>query len=121
LDVDGNLRGEGELPLRTPSVMSGYFRRPDLTAPVPRDGWFHTGDVGRIGVDGVIRLTGRNKTEINRAGRKIRLEEIDMLLERHDEVVEARAFGVPDEISGEVVGAAVRLVDGAAADPPSPR
>ena len=118
LDVEGNRRGEGEgeLLLRTPSVMSGYFRRPDLTEPVLQDGWFHTGDIGRIGADGVIRLTGRCKTEINRAGMKIQPEEIDLLLERHEEIAEACAFGVPDEISGEIVGAAVRLVDGAGAD-----
>lgn len=120
---DGTMHGEGEgeLLLRTPSVMSGYFRRPDLTAPVLRDGWFHTGDVGRIGADGVIRLTGRQKTEINRAGMKIQPEEIDMLLERHEEIVEACTFGVPDEISGEIVGAAVRLAPGAAVDPVSLR
>jgi len=123
LDGAGNSHreGEGELLLRTPSVMSGYFRRPDLTAPVLHDGWFHTGDIGQIGTDGVIRLTGRQKTEINRAGMKIQPEEVDMLLERHDEIVEACAFGVPDEISGEVVGAAVRLVAGAAAAPASLR
>lgn len=118
LDGEGNMReeGEGELLLRTPSVMSGYFRRPDLTAPVLQGGWFHTGDIGRIGADGVIRLTGRQKTEINRAGMKIQPEEIDLLLERHEEVAEACTFGVPDEISGEIVGAAVRLVEGAEAD-----
>ena len=118
LDGSGEHRseGEGELLLKTPSVMAGYFRRPDLTAPVLRDGWFHTGDAGRIGPDGIIRLTGRLKTEINRAGMKIQPEEIDMLLERHEEVLEACAFGVPDAVSGEIVGAAVRLADGAQAD-----
>ncbi len=123
LDSAGNRRGEGEgeLLLHTPSVMLGYFRRTDLTAPVLQDGWFHTGDVGRIGADGVIRLTGRQKTEINRAGMKVQPEEIDLLLERHDEVAEACAFGVPDEISGEVVGAAVRLVEGAKTDAASLR
>ena len=123
LDAGGNRRGEGEgeLLLRTPSLMSGYFLRPDLTEPVLRDGWFHTGDVGRIGADGVIRLTGRQKTEINRAGMKIQPEEIDLLLERHEEVAEACTFGVPDVISGEIVGAAVRLVDGAGADAASLR
>ncbi len=123
LDAGGKRRGEGEgeLLLRMPSVMSGYFQRPDLTEPVLLDGWFHTGDVGRIGADGVIRLTGRQKTEINRAGMKIQPEEIDLLLERHEEVAEACTFGVPDVISGEIVGAAVRLVDGAGADAASLR
>lgn len=117
MDATGERRGEGEgeLLLKTPSVMSGYFRRSDLTESVLRDGWFHTGDLGRIDSERVIRLTGRLKTEINRAGMKIQPEEIDMLLERHDEVIEACTFGVPDLVSGEVVGAAVCLVDGAKA------
>lgn len=110
-------QGEGELLLKTPSVMSGYLGRPDLTQKVLREGWFHTGDTGHIDKNGVIRLTGRQKTEINRAGIKIQPEEIDLLLERHNEVVEACTFGVPDEVSGEIVGAAVRLRDGSDADP----
>jgi len=88
---------------------------------VLKDGWFHTGDVGRITSDGVIRLTGRQKTEINRAGMKIQPEEIDLLLERHADVVEACAFGVPDAVSGEIVGAAVRLAEGAESDAASLR
>jgi acyl-CoA synthetase (AMP-forming)/AMP-acid ligase II len=109
-------QGEGELLLKTPSVMAGYLGRPDLTQRVLRDGWFHTGDTGHIDKNGVIRLTGRQKTEINRAGIKIQPEEIDLLLERHDEVVEACTFGVPDEVSGEIVGVAVRLRDGSGVD-----
>jgi len=95
--------------------MKGYHRRPDLTEAVLRDGWFLTGDIGRIDPDGTMWLTGRLKHEINRAGMKVHPEEIDLLLERHDDVVEACAFGIPDEISGEIVGAAVRLADGASA------
>jgi acyl-coenzyme A synthetase/AMP-(fatty) acid ligase len=114
---DGGRRpeGEGELVVRPPSLMRGYFRRDDLTAQVLRDGWYHTGDIGTIGGDGVMRLTGRQKSEINKAGMKIHPEEIDLLLERHPAVAEACAFGVDDDISGELVGAAVRLADGASA------
>lgn len=107
--------GEGEILLRTPSLMSGYYRRPDLSGPVLRGGWYHTGDLGRIDADGAIRLTGRAGHQINRAGMKVQPEEIDLLLERHEAVAEACAFGVPDEISGEVVGVAVVLTGPGAA------
>jgi len=115
---DGSLGrdGEGEIAVHSPSLMQGYFQRPDLTEPVLRDGWFLTGDIGRIDERGRLWLTGRQKNEINRAGMKVHPEEIDLLLERHDAVLEACAFGVPDDISGEVVGIAVKLADGATAD-----
>jgi acyl-CoA synthetase (AMP-forming)/AMP-acid ligase II len=115
---DGIVRpqGEGELLVQTPSLMQGYFRRPDLTAPVLKAGWFHTGDIGRLDRDGTMRLVGRQKDEINRAGQKVNPAEIDLFLERHPAIAEACCFGMPDAISGEVVAAAVRLVDGAAAD-----
>lgn len=108
--------GEGEIAVHSPGLMQGYFQRPDLTERVLRDGWFLTGDVGRIDGDGRLWLTGRRKNEINRAGMKVHPEEIDLLLERHDAVAEACAFGVPDDISGEVVGIAVKLTDGADVD-----
>ena len=93
--------------------MTGYHKRPDLTDQVLRDGWYHTGDIGRIDGGGIIRLTGREKEEINHAGIKVHPAELDLLLERHPEVVEACAFGVPDDISGEVVGVAIQAMDGA--------
>jgi acyl-CoA synthetase (AMP-forming)/AMP-acid ligase II len=108
--------GEGEIIVHSPALMQGYYKRPDLTEQVLRDGWFLTGDVGRIDDAGRLWLTGRRKNEINRAGMKVHPEEIDLLLERHDAVLEACAFGVPDDISGEIVGVAVKLTDGAAVD-----
>ena len=108
-DEDGETRsaGEGEILVQTPSMMSGYFGRRDLTREVLRDGWYRTGDIGTLSDEGMLRLTGRNKTEINKAGIKVHPEEIDALLEGHPAVVEACAFGVPDEISGEIIGVAV--------------
>jgi RimJ/RimL family protein N-acetyltransferase/acyl carrier protein len=107
---DGLLKpeGEGELLLRTPSIMAGYFRRPDLTDAVLQDGWYRTGDWGRIDAAGTIRLVGRTKTEINRAGMKILPEEIDLLLERHPAVAEACTFAIPDPVHGESVAVALR-------------
>ncbi len=112
---DGSVaeEGAGEILLDTPSLMTGYFRRPDLTAEALTSDGFRTGDVGTIDADGVLRLTGRRKHEINRAGIKIQPEEIDLLLERHPAVVECCAFGIDDRISGETVAAAIRLADGA--------
>ena len=110
--------GEGEIAVQSPSLMSGYLDRPDLTAAVLRDGWFRTGDRGSVDDRGRIWLRGRLKEEINRAGRKVQPVEIDMLLESHPEVAEACTFGIPDAVSGEVIGVAIRLRKGAIANPP---
>ncbi len=104
--------GEGELVLQAPSCMTGYLKQQDLTDSVLRDGWFRTGDVGRIESDGTLRLTGRKRTEINRAGIKVHPEEVDLMIERHPAVAEVCTFGVPDPVAGEIVGVAVRLEDG---------
>ncbi len=109
--------GEGELLVQSPSLMLGYLKRPDLTEPVLAGGWFHTGDIGRIEADGTIRLLGRQKEEINRAGMKVNPAEIDLLVERHPQVAEACCFALPDPVSGELVAAAVRLAPGATLAP----
>ena len=93
--------------------MQGYYQRPELTDAALVAGWLRTGDTGRIDECGVARLTGRIKHEINRAGIKIQPEDIDLLLERHPAVLEACAFGIPDPVSGEIVGVAVHCADGA--------
>lgn len=108
--------GQGEILLKPPSLMQGYFKRPDLTAEAIRGGWYHSGDVGVIDEQGAIRLLGRIKTEINKAGIKVLPEEVDVLLERHEDVLEACAFGIPDPVSGETVAAAVLLKAQAKAD-----
>lgn len=107
--------GEGEIIVQTPSLMAGYLDRPDLTAAVLEDGWYRTGDQGVIDARGVT-VSGRIKDEINRAGFKIQPAEIDMLIEQHDAVAEACAFAIPDAVSGEIVGAAVRFKPGMTPD-----
>ncbi len=118
---DGTMQteGEGEILLQTPSLMRGYHLRPDLSEAVLRAGWFKTGDIGEIRADRSIRITGRRKSEINRAGIKIHPEEIDLLLERHPLIQEACTFGLPDEIGGEIVAVAIHLKD--ATEPPNSR
>jgi len=117
-DEHGMIRtqGSGEIVVQTPALMSGYLDRPDLTAAVLQNGWYATGDLGEVDADGNIRLTGRAKDEINRAGFKVQPAEIDMLLESHPSVAEACVFGVPDAVSGEIVAAAVRLAPEAKED-----
>ncbi len=113
--ADGDIRahGVGEILVQSPSLMKGYLKRPDLTQEALRDGWFCTGDVGSIDADGQVRLTGRLKHEINRAGMKVHPEDIDLLLERSDMVREACSFGLPDDLAGEIVAVAVVAADGA--------
>jgi oxalate---CoA ligase len=110
-------QGEGEILLQTPSLMQGYWQRPDLTEGVLRAGWFHTGDIGRLDESGILRLVGRQKDEINRAGMKINPAEIDLFLERHPQVAEACCFAMPDEVSGEMVAAAIRTIENATLTP----
>lgn len=107
---DGTIRtqGTGEVLVRSPSIMLGYWRRPDLDAAAFVEGWFRTGDVGTLDA-GRVTLRGRIKTEINRGGIKVQAEEIDMLLERHPDIAEACAFGIPDAVAGEAIAAAIVL------------
>lgn len=109
--------GKGELLIQSPSLMTGYYKQPELTEAVLKNGWFYTGDIGIIEEDGEIRITGRSKSEINRAGMKILPEEIDLLLERHSQIQEVCVFGLPDPISGERVAAACVLKEGATVKP----
>jgi acyl-CoA synthetase (AMP-forming)/AMP-acid ligase II len=105
--------GEGELVVKSPSMMSGYLHRPDLTDAAPIDGWYRTGDTATIDARGLITLSGRIKDEINRAGFKVQPAEIDALLETHPAVHEACTFGIADPVSGEIVAAGVQLAPGA--------
>jgi acyl-CoA synthetase (AMP-forming)/AMP-acid ligase II len=111
---DGSLAatGEGEIVVRSPSLMSGYFRRPELTREVVHDSWYFTGDSGAVDADGCIRISGRIKSEINRGGMKVSPEDVDLLLEGHPAVAEACAFGLQDPIAGETVAVAVHLEPG---------
>ena len=121
LDDNGSLQnaGAGEILIKSPSIMSGYLNRPDLSDAAFFQGWYRTGDRGTIDQQGCLRLAGRLKDEINRAGFKVQPAEIDTLLERHPSVAEACVFGVNDLLGGEAIAAAIRLADGASATPQS--
>jgi acyl-CoA synthetase (AMP-forming)/AMP-acid ligase II len=107
--------GEGEIVVQTPALMTGYLDRPDLTAAVLKNGWYHTGDRGRVDEQGRIWLTGRIKEEINRAGFKVQPAELNRLIEKHPAVAEACAFAQSDPVSGESIAVAIRLAPGASA------
>jgi acyl-CoA synthetase (AMP-forming)/AMP-acid ligase II len=106
----------GEVSVRGPGVVDGYLDNPEANAASFRDGWFRTGDLGRLSDDGYLTLDGRLKELINRGGEKIAPREIDEALLSHPAVREAVAYGVPDDKWGEVVDAAVVVDDGLSAD-----
>jgi acyl-CoA synthetase (AMP-forming)/AMP-acid ligase II/thioesterase domain-containing protein len=121
LDESGSIQptGPGEIIIRSPSLMSGYLTRPDLTAAAFHQGWYRTGDRGSIDKHGRLWLTGRIKDEINRAGFKVQPAEIDALLESNPAIAEACVFGISDPLGGEAIAAAIRLANGANASPQS--
>ena len=100
---------EGEVSVRGASVIDQYLNNPAATAASFRDGWFRTGDVGKLSADGYLTLVGRLKELINRAGEKISPYEVEDVLLAHPAVAEAAAYPVPDEDYGEQVGVVVVL------------
>lgn len=108
--------GEGEILIKSPSIMLGYRHDKPTTEATFLGHWFRTGDSGTITPDGAIRLTGRLKDQINRAGFKIQPAEVDALLLTHPDVDNVCTFAVPDTAAGEIVGTAVILKEGCAND-----
>lgn len=100
---------EGEIAVRGDAVFSGYYDDPEATRTAFQDGWFRTGDLGRLDRDGNLFVTGRLKEMINRGGEKILPGEVDAVFESHPAVLEAAAFGVSHPTLGEDVACAVVL------------
>ena len=110
MDDDGNLLSAGEraeVVIRGANVTRGYHNNPEANAEAFTNGWFRTGDQGFLDADGTLTLTGRIKELINRGGEKISPLEVDAALLGHPAVAEAVCFGVPHEMYGEAVQAAV--------------
>ncbi|MCW2933410.1 MAG: sauT [Actinomycetia bacterium] len=99
----------GEVCVRGPAVADGYLNDPQATAMAFVNGWFHTGDLGHLDVDGYLFLKGRIKEIINRGGEKIAPQTVEAALLSNPDVQEAAAFAVPDPKYGEDVNAAVIL------------
>lgn len=102
----------GELLVRGPGMMRGYFRDPDATAAWKTDGWARTGDLAVLGPAG-YRLVGRKKDMIRRAGENVSAAEVESVLVEHPRVRAAACVPVPDELRGEEVMAYLQLVEGA--------
>lgn len=95
----------GELIVKGPSVVRGYWRRPEATANTFKDGWLYTGDIGRKDADGFLYVLDRKKDMIIRGGQNIYSIELENVLYQHPAVLEAAVVGVPDEVFGEQVKA----------------
>lgn len=106
---------EGELLIRGPQVMKGYWNKPEETENVLKDGWLYTGDIARFDEDGYLYIVDRKKDMIIAGGFNIYPREIDEILYQHPAVLEACSVGVPDEYRGETVKAFVVLKPGATA------
>ncbi|MBX3280177.1 MAG: long-chain fatty acid--CoA ligase [Acidobacteria bacterium] len=105
----------GELCIRGPQVMKGYWNKPEETANTLRDGWLYTGDVARMDEDGFFYIVQRKKDMIIVSGFNVYPNEVEDVLFTHPDVVEAAVIGVPDAYRGEAVKAFVVLKPGAAA------
>jgi long-chain acyl-CoA synthetase len=105
LDDDGNevpLGEQGEISIRGPQVMKGYWNRPDETEKVMTNGFFRTGDIGIMDARGYIKIVDRKKDMILVSGFNVYPSEIEEVISTHPKVLEVAAIGVPDEKSGEV-------------------
>jgi long-chain acyl-CoA synthetase len=102
----------GELAVRGPQVMRGYWNRPDETAQVLRDGWLFTGDIARQDADGFFTIVDRKKDMIISGGMNVYPRDVEEPLYAHPKVLEAVAVGVPDERWGEAVKVYIVLRDG---------
>jgi long-chain acyl-CoA synthetase len=102
----------GEIVIKGHNVMKGYWNRPEATEEVMKDGWFHSGDMGKVDEDGYFFIVDRKKELIIRGGYNVYPREIEEVLYEHPAVQEAAVIGVEDEKMGEEVGAAVVLKKG---------
>ncbi len=119
LDDDGEpvAAGElGEVAIRGPKVMAGYWRDEDATRKALRDGWFHTGDIGRLDEDGYLYIEDRKKDMIVSGGENIATPEVERVLYENPDVVEAAVVGIPHPRWGEVPKAFVVLRPGSSLD-----
>jgi long-chain acyl-CoA synthetase len=110
LDGEDVPQGEvGEIAVRGHNIMKGYWKRPDATAEAIRDGWFLTGDMGRVDADGCYSIVDRKKDLIIRGGYNVYPREVEEVLYEHPAVAEAAVVGAPHAELGEEVVAVVAL------------
>ncbi|MDP2897164.1 MAG: long-chain fatty acid--CoA ligase [bacterium] len=102
----------GELVIRGPNVMKGYYKRPEETADVLRSGWLHTGDIGKVDEDGYFYILDRKKELIISKGMKVYPRQIEELLYAHPKVVDAAVVAKPHELHGEIPVAFISVKEG---------
>jgi fatty-acyl-CoA synthase len=111
--VDLEAGQEGELVSRGPTVMKGFWNRPEQTAAVLRGEWLHSGDLGVVRADGYLHVTGRSKELYKSGGELVMPKEIEDLLARHDDISQVFAIGLVDDRWGEIGCAVVVPAPGA--------
>ena len=107
----------GELLIRGPNVVAGYWSKPEATAETFAGGWLHTGDLARLDADGFVQIVDRKKDMVNRGGENVYCVEVENALAAHPAVFEVAVLGVPDPMMGEKVGAIVVIRPGESLDP----
>jgi acyl-CoA synthetase (AMP-forming)/AMP-acid ligase II len=118
LKLDGVLPGSdvGELLMRGPNVVKGYWNKPEATAETFTGGWLRTGDMARLDDEGFVQIVDRKTDMVNRGGENVYCVEVENALAAHPAVFEVAVVGVPDKMMGEKVGAAIVLKPGAKAE-----
>jgi len=101
----------GEIVIRGWIVMDGYYKDPEMTSRMKRNGWLYTGDLGRFDREGFLYIMGRKKEMIKVAGQIVYAPEVEAAFQKHEAVAEAAVIGVPDSLRGETVKAFVVLKD----------
>jgi long-chain acyl-CoA synthetase len=115
LDDDGRelAKGQaGEIVVRGPQIAKGYLNRPEDNASAFRNGWFHTGDIGRIDDEGYLFILDRKKDMVITGGENVYTREVESVLQGHPDIADVAVVGVPDEKYGEALLAAIVLHDG---------
>jgi long-chain acyl-CoA synthetase len=116
LDLPDGSTGVGELLIRGPNVVAGYWNKPEATRAAFVDGWLHSGDLARIDDRGLVYIVDRAKDMINRGGENVYSVEVENALAGAPGVAEAAVVGVPDSMMGEKVGAVLVALPGAEID-----
>ena len=110
--LDYKIAEDGELCMRGDSIMLGYYKDPEATAEVLKDGWLHTGDRGYLDEDGWLYFIGRSSDMIKRSGENVSSLEVECVLTSHSDIADAAVIGVPDPIRDQAVKAFVQLRPG---------